>query len=107
MAERSAPGPGTSRHDTIDRGRSISFVVQGEIDGRPVAARWVDGELHCDADVRDRADLVVAMGERFGHGAHEITASVDDDFGAALLTVVRSLSRIRSVEISMPRTTAG
>jgi hypothetical protein len=107
MAERSAPGPGTSRRDTIEPDGSSWFVVRGEIDGQPVTARWLDGELRCDADVRGRADLVVAMGERFVHDGHEITASVDDGFGAALLTVVRSFSRIRSVEISMPRTTAG
>ena len=82
------------------------FVVTGEVDGRPAVARWSpSGGLICPAAVRDRAELVVALGETFGagiDGREPVVAALDGDATAALLTVMRAFSRLTSLDVAVP-----
>jgi hypothetical protein len=42
-----------------------SFVVNGFVDCRPAHAHYLKGRLVCSAEVAERAEVVVAMGETF------------------------------------------
>jgi hypothetical protein len=84
-------------------GQLQSFVVNGFVDGFPAHARYLDGRLWCSAEVAQRAEVVVAMGEVFdpGDGGARIRASLAGTPTAALLTVIRSFSKVSSVELGL------
>jgi hypothetical protein len=74
------------------------FVLHGGVEGNPVKAWWLAGTLTTSRELRDRAELLVHLDERFelGPGDLSIAAALDDPL-AALLTLVRACDRIRSV----------
>lgn len=75
------------------------FRVTGLVSGQRVVAMWEPGQgLVCPDALRARAEVVVALGESFGDEALTVTASLDDPT-AAMLTVLRALSRVSSLEI--------
>jgi hypothetical protein len=79
------------------------FTVVGTIDGRPRQARYWPGRLDFDLDVLQRAEIVVAMGERFslpGSSRDALAASLDGPPMAVLLTVMRAFSRVTSIDLS-------
>ena len=80
-----------------------SFVVTGFVDDLPAHARYVEGRLWCSAEVAERAEVVVAMGETFdpGDGGPEVMASLDSTATAALLTVMRAFSHVSSVALGL------
>jgi hypothetical protein len=73
------------------------------VDGFPAHARYLDGRLWCSAEVAQRAEVVVAMGETFdpGDGDARIRASLAGTPTAALLTVIRAFSKVSSVELGL------
>jgi hypothetical protein len=79
---------------------SAGFRIAGMVENVPMVARWVEGHgLLCPEPLRRRAEVVVAMGETFGdEEGPRVTASLTERT-AAMLTVLRSLSRITSIEI--------
>jgi hypothetical protein len=80
-----------------------SFVVTGFVEDLPAHARYVEGRLWCSAEVAERAEVVVAMGETFdpGDGGPEVMASLDSTPTAALLTVMRAFSHVCSVALGL------
>ena len=79
---------------------ATAFRIAGTVEDLPMVARWVRGHgLLCPEPLRRRAEVVVAMGETFGdHEGPLVTASLTEPT-AAMLTVLRSLSRVTSIEI--------
>jgi hypothetical protein len=99
-----------SRH-LVDQARSIRrdgagtqmlrfFVLDGEVDGIPVKGRWLAGSLLATQRLRQRAELLVQLEERFevDLGGTAVPAGLTEPL-AALLTLVRACDRIRSVLI--------
>ena len=76
------------------------FRIAGTVEDVPMVARWIEGHgLLCPEPLRRRAEVVVAMGETFGdEDGPRVTASLTERT-AAMLTVLRALSRITSIEI--------
>jgi hypothetical protein len=73
------------------------FRIEGVLeDGAPAAAYRIRGRLDCDDALRERAELVVAMGDRFS------IEGVDSSFEAALdgepLAVALTLARAMTVD---------
>ena len=87
-----------ARHET-----STSFRVVGMVEDHPMVARWVSGHgLVCPDLLRRRAEIVVAMGETFGDDDGDgprVAASLAGPT-AALLTVLRALSRVTLIEVA-------
>lgn len=84
-----------------------AWSVTGTIDGQVVSTRWdPDREAltDCDPELRSRAEIVVAMGEEFvdADGHYRVKASLEDGAGPALLTVLRALGNVLTVELDMP-----
>lgn len=78
----------------------LSWWIEGAVDEHTTQAWWADDRLHCDPEVRARAEVVVDLGERVGSqaGGPGPVAALDSST-AALLTVIRALSRIDAVEL--------
>jgi hypothetical protein len=93
----------TASDDVLAEGQVLSFVVKGFVDGYPAHARYQEGQLWCSAEVAERAEVVVALGETFdpGDGGPEVLASLATTPTAALLTVMRSFSQVSSVELGL------
>ena len=82
---------------------AAGFVVRGVVDGRPCVARCSGGELEADPELLRRADVVVAMGERFTTGdGVEVQASTDAGSIPLMLTLMRAFSQVTSVELELP-----
>ena len=83
---------------------AVLFTVVGRVEHVPVRARWIEGQgLECPDVLLTRARLVVAMGESFGDGTGlEVVASLDQPT-AAMLTLLRAVSRVTSVELNGTR----
>jgi hypothetical protein len=83
------------------------FTIEGVLDGRPTVARWLDGQLDAEPELLRRAHVVVALGEEFSceDGPHGLRASIDDGGVALLLTLMRALTEVTSVdmELTVPR----
>jgi hypothetical protein len=82
------------------KGHIVTFRVSGLVDERPAQAWWVPAHgLVCGDELRARAELVVAMGDTFsGADSRVVEASLADP-SAAMLTVLRAMSRVTSLEI--------
>ena len=85
----------------IDPRVDVAFEVAGIVDGVASVARWGPRSgLVCSPELRGRAEVVVAMGETFGgDGAAPLVASLDDGPTAALLTILRSFTRVTSINM--------
>lgn len=80
-------------------GSSASFAVKGFLDAAPVTASWRDGYLMADEELGDQIDRLIAGECTFlGLDGLKLKASLSDP-SAALLTVVRSLSRVTQANI--------
>ncbi len=81
------------------------FTAYGYVEHEPVAAVFGRGELRASESLRERAQVLVAMGETFGsddeRGAVRATLIWPPD--AVLLTVLRAMSRVATVELELPR----
>jgi hypothetical protein len=78
---------------------SASFAIKGFLHAVPVTASWRDGYLMADEELSDEIDQLIAGGCVFlGLDGLEMKASLSDP-SAALLTVVRSFSRVTHANI--------
>jgi len=78
------------------------FTVRGIVDGQPTTARWTPGYLDCDYRLLQRVQVVIAMGEKFSLPSSPETtlpASVVEPPVIVLLTVMRALSRLTSIDL--------
>jgi hypothetical protein len=82
------------------------FRIEGVVDDVPAHAVWSDGGLECSPALRQRAEIVVALGETFdpGRGRPALDASLDGPLTAVLPTVMRAFSRVTSVELAVRQT---
>jgi hypothetical protein len=104
------PGTATVGEDRLSGGLDAWFV-SGTIDGEPVAARWdpvarrISG---CHPELLRRAEIVVALGEEFGvPGSREsVSASLTDGPVPALLTVIRAIDNILTIDLETAVATA-
>ena len=77
-----------------------AFRVEGLVDEVPVTAVFADGRLDCSAELLARAEIVVDLGETFGgDDLPSVEASLTDGPTAALLTVMRAMSVVHSLDI--------
>jgi hypothetical protein len=84
------------------QGSTQAVVVRGLLDGHPSEAHWVAGTLIAEPELLRRAEVVVAMEERFTHDGTRavVTASLHGDPAAAALTLMRALTKVTSVELT-------
>jgi hypothetical protein len=78
------------------------FTVRGIVDGRPATARWSPGNIECDDELRQRIQVVVAMGEQFfapWSPETSLPASVIEPPVSVLLTVMRAFSRVTAIDL--------
>ncbi len=75
------------------------FVLRGEVEGHPVRAMWFRGSLLASPELRQRAEVLVALGARFrvADQGRALTANLDEP-AAALLTMIRACDRVRVAE---------
>jgi hypothetical protein len=77
------------------------FVVEGFVADRRLVARWTNGVLLVPVEVLRRAEIIVALGERFRRdGGELVAASLDDGPLPALLTVIRAFDKIINAVVS-------
>ena len=80
------------------------FTVRGILDGRPTTAHWAPGFLDCEPELARRADVVIALEETFRSvevpGA-VVRASLEGPPIAVLLTIMRALSTVTAVDLSL------
>ncbi len=78
---------------------SASFSIKGFLDAAPVTASWRDGYLMADEELSDQIDQLIADECTFlGLDGFSMRAGLSDP-SAALLTVVRSFSRVTHANI--------
>jgi hypothetical protein len=77
-------------------------VVRGLLDGRPSEASWVPGAVIAEPELVRRAEVVVALEERFTHEGTTavVTASLDGTPAAAALTLMRAFTQVTYVELT-------
>jgi hypothetical protein len=94
------------RHAAAARpdGALDAFQVEGLLDGQPVTATWTRGRLACDPALRDRAELLVDLGEEFSdaEGRPRYAASLDGPAVAVALTLVRACDRVTRLALATP-----
>jgi len=67
------------------------FVIHGRVDGQRVRASWFRNTLHAGRLIRQRAQVVIGMGETFHiHDEGPIVVASLVDPLAAMLTLIRS-----------------
>jgi len=83
----------------------IGFTLEGLVDGEPVSARWANGTLQCDPPLRERALLLVDMGEEFVYpdSPRCLAATLDGRPVAVALTLIRACNRVVAFEVDLPR----
>jgi hypothetical protein len=80
-----------------------AFRLVGVIDGQPVSASCKMQRVVCSRALWERAQLVVALGERIGYvGGPEFAASLDTTMVAMFYTFVRACDDVTLAEIAMP-----
>ena len=83
--------------------RCGEFEMQGVLeDGSSARASFVDGVLYCDEPLRRRAELLVAMEERFAHPRvlTRYGATLHGPATAVALTLIRSMN-VQSFDINL------
>ena len=88
------------RRTRADPSQVVSFRVRGMVDRHRAAAWWAGGDgLVCSEPLRERAAIVVELGDTFtDEGGRVIAASLTEPV-PAMLTVIRALSRVTAVEV--------
>lgn len=79
------------------------FRIRGVLeDGTPAVAYRIHGRLDCDEGLRRRAEIVVALGERFAQPdlAASYDATLDGDPVAVALTLARAM-HVESFELRL------
>ena len=86
--------------------RRLQVDVEGIIDGRQVGVTWIDGDLAGDADLIARAELLVALGERWEREGLDsepqtIHATLGGPPHRVALTLARACTRVTSIAIPL------
>jgi hypothetical protein len=86
-----------SARDRSDYG-AASFEIVGMIEERVVSAQWTGTSVDCSAELRTRAELLVAMEETFDYEGcpSPIRATLDDSPVALFLTLTRACDKVTS-----------
>lgn len=80
-------------------GASASFAIKGFLNAEPVTASWRDGYLIADEELSQQIDRLIADECTFlGLDGLKVEANLSDP-STALLTVVRSFSRVTHANI--------
>lgn len=77
----------------------VGFHIEGVVDGATVWADWSPSGLAACPTLRQRAELVVALGDRIGGPGQEGPACLDEGPTSALLTLMRACDRVRTVSL--------
>jgi hypothetical protein len=79
------------------------FQIRGVVDGVTAQARWSKFGLECTPALRQRAEIIVALGDTFdlGDGRPVVRASLDGPLTAVLPTVTRAFSTVTSIELAV------
>lgn len=80
------------------------FTVRGILDDRLTTAHWAPGFLDCEPELARRAEVVVALGETFSSlevPGEIVPASLEQPPIAVLLTIMRALSTVTAVDLSL------
>ncbi len=82
---------------------STTYAVRGSLDGADATIVLRDGEVLMDPAVRERAQLIVALDDPIVDPDGNLigVASLDETPLVALVTAMRALDRIHSIEMSM------
>jgi hypothetical protein len=76
------------------------FVIRGFVTDHPAVARWANGRLQAPAELRRRAERLIASGITFGaDGLATIPAALDQGGTSALLTMMRCFDLITTVDV--------
>jgi hypothetical protein len=96
-AARHRPAPGATRE-------LVGFSVEGVVDGERVSARFADGLLDCDEQLRDRALFLVDLGEElvYADPPRRFDATLDGRPVAVALTLLRACDRVVAFEFDLP-----
>jgi hypothetical protein len=109
MAQRRLDLHAARRSLTATMARQVVIEVTGTIDGLGVAATWTDGGVTGSPELIERAEMLVAMGERLTAGDRSDSAEIEDavpKYTASLagppmvvaLTLMRACTRVTSVD---------
>ena len=78
----------------------VGFRIEGLVDDEPCVATFADDVLTCPAELRRRAEIVVALRETFPVGdGRAVPATLDGALGAVCATVMRAFSQIISLDL--------
>jgi hypothetical protein len=103
LARRRLEAHSLRRRLTRTQARGRVVRVSGSIDGRFVTATWSDGELIGDQELVQRAETLVAMGERWPRSAtgdrSGVTACLAGPPALVALTLMRACTVVTSVEL--------
>ena len=80
------------------------FTVRGILDERLTTAHWSPGFLDCEPELVRRAQVVVSLGETFASvevPGEVVEASLEQPPIAVLLTIMRALSTVTAVDLSL------
>jgi hypothetical protein len=81
-----------------------TWRVEGVLEGVATMAKWDGDNLDCDWEVFRRAEVLVAMGETFRHPQFpsvRYEAALEGDTWAVLLTVLRALDRVTTLDVAL------
>lgn len=88
------------RRTSADPPEVVSFRVRGMVDRHRATAWWTGGQgLVCSEPLRERAAIVVDLGDTFVDEAGRVIAASLTEPVPAMLTVIRALSRVTAVEV--------
>ena len=95
LARRS--GPAVPAHGLFD------FTVEGVVDGRPVSAHWSGARLRCDEPLRQRALLLIHLGEEliYTDPPRRFAATLDGRPVAIALTLMRACDRVTAFQVDL------
>jgi hypothetical protein len=80
------------------------FAVEGVLDGQVVRACWAQGQLTCDRALRERAMLLVDLGDELttDDPPRRFVASLQAPAIAVALTLMRACDRVLAVTLDAP-----
>jgi hypothetical protein len=102
-ARRGGPARAENAVDSRNDRPVRAFRIEGVVDGVPAHACWSARGLECSHALRQRIEIIVAMGDTFdpGGGRPPVEASLDGPLKALLPTVIRAFSSVTSIELAV------
>jgi hypothetical protein len=89
--------------DAVGTNGLLDFTVEGLVDGRAVSARWSRGRLRCNERLRQRALLLVDLGEEliYTDPPRRFAATLEGMPVAIALTLLRACDRVTAFQIDL------